>query len=172
MAARFSVARAARQLTSQAARRPSPFACQRWQRPQSIVEKRLFTVSAAAREKKYTDDHEWIELSDDKKTCTLGISTYAAHALGDVIYVELPSPEMEVSAGEAIGAVESVKSASDILSPVSGTVYEVNSALEDKPGQINIDPEDGSWIAKITLSEEPEGNLMSAEEYKAYTEDA
>ncbi|KAF1957727.1 hypothetical protein CC80DRAFT_409710 [Byssothecium circinans] len=172
MAARFSVARAARQLTSQAARRPSPFACQkRWQRPQ-MVEKRLFTVSAALKEKKYTEDHEWIELSEDGKTCTLGISTYAAHALGDVVFVELPQLELEVSAGEAIGAVESVKSASDILTPVSGTVAEVNNALEDKPGQLNKDPEGDSWIAKIALSGEPEGKLMSAEEYKAFTEDA
>jgi glycine cleavage system H protein len=103
---------------------------------------------------------------------TLGISTYAAHALGDVVFVELPQLEMDVSAGEAIGAVESVKSASDILTPVSGTIAEVNKTLEDKPGSLNKDPEGEFWIAKVTLSAEPEGTLMSAEEYKAFTEDA
>lgn len=79
---------------------------------------------------------------------------------------------MEVSEGEAIGAVESVKSASDILTPVSGTVAEVNSSLEEKPANINKDPEGDAWIAKITVSEEPAGNLMSAAEYKEFTEDA
>ena len=102
----------------------------------------------------------------------MGISEYATHALGDVVFVELPQVDLEVSAGDAIGAVESVKSASDILTPVSGTVAEVNNALEETPGQLNKDPEGGSWIAKIKLSGEPEGTLMNAEEYKAFTEEA
>ncbi|KAF1828871.1 hypothetical protein BDW02DRAFT_574506 [Decorospora gaudefroyi] len=172
MAARTSVARAVRQLssTAAAARRPSPFMCQRWA-AQASQQQRLFSVSAALREKKYTEDHEWIEMSSDGKTCTLGISTYAAKALGDVVYIELPQIEMDVSEGDAIGAVESVKSASDILTPVSGTVAEVNSELEEKPANINKDPEGAAWIAKITVAGEPGGKMMSAEEYAEFTED-
>lgn len=105
-------------------------------------------------------------------TDTLGISEYAAKALGDVVYIELPQVDLEVGEGDAIGAVESVKSASDILTPVSGTVAEVNSELESKPGDINKDPEGAAWIAKITVSEEPAGKLMSAAEYKDFTEEA
>lgn len=155
------------------------------------------------KEKKYTEDHEWIEMSVDGKTCmfeccqffyfrprrmqlhglkgrtvltftvgTLGISEYAAKALGDVVYIELPQTDLEVGEGDAIGAVESVKSASDILTPISGTVAEVNSVLEQKPGNINKDPEGDAWIAKITVSEQPTGKLMSKAEYTEFTEDA
>ncbi|KAH6875486.1 hypothetical protein J4E91_004512 [Alternaria rosae] len=169
MAARTSIARAARQFTSAAARRPSPFVCQRWQ--QATQKQRLFSVSAALKEKKYTEDHEWIEMSADGKTCTLGISEYAAKALGDVVYIELPQIEMDVSEGDAIGAVESVKSASDILTPISGTVAEVNSALEQTPGNVNKDPEGEAWIAKITVSGEPSGKTMTKEEYAEFTEE-
>ncbi|KAJ4338620.1 glycine cleavage system H-protein subunit [Ascochyta clinopodiicola] len=133
---------------------------------------RLFTVSAQLKEKKYTEDHEWIEMSADGKTCTLGISEYAAKALGDVVYIELPEVDLEVGEGDAIGAVESVKSASDILTPISGTVAEVNEGLQDKPGNINKDPEGEAWIAKITVSEEPAGKLMSKSEYTEFTEEA
>ncbi|OAL46413.1 glycine cleavage system H protein, mitochondrial precursor [Pyrenochaeta sp. DS3sAY3a] len=168
MAARSAVLRAARQLTFSA--RPSPFVCQRWtQIPQK---QRLFSVSAALKEKKYTEDHEWIELSADGKTCTLGISEYAAKALGDAVYIELPQVDIEVSEGDAIGAVESVKSASDILTPVAGTVVEVNSVLEQEAAKINKDPEGEFWIAKIAISGEPEGKLMSKSEYTAFTEEA
>lgn len=79
---------------------------------------------------------------------------------------------MDVSEGDAIGAVESVKSASDILTPISGTVAEVNSELEKTPANINKDPEGGAWIAKITVQGEPTGKMMSKEEYTAFTEDA
>ncbi|KAJ4355628.1 glycine cleavage system H-protein subunit [Didymosphaeria variabile] len=133
---------------------------------------RFSVARAALKEKKYTEDHEWIEASADGKTFTLGISEYAAKALGDVVYVELPEVDLEVGSGEAIGAVESVKSASDILSPIGGTVTEVNDALQEKPGNLNKDPEGDSWIAKIAISGEPEGKLMSKEEYTAFTEEA
>lgn len=103
---------------------------------------------------------------------TLGISEYAAKALGDVVYIELPQVDLEVSEGDAVGAVESVKSASDILTPVSGTVTEINSDLESKPGNINKDPEGDAWIAKITVSEEPTGKMMSKAEYTEFTEEA
>jgi glycine cleavage system H protein len=103
---------------------------------------------------------------------TLGISEYAAKALGDVVYIELPQVDQEVSGGDAIGAVESVKSASDILTPVSGTITEVNSALEEKPANINKDPEGDAWIARIAVTGEPEGTTMTKDEYTAFTEDA
>ena len=102
---------------------------------------------------------------------TLGISTYAANALGDVIYVELPSADLELGSGDTLGAVESVKSASDILTPVSGVVTEVNEGLETTPGNVNKDPEGDAWIAKIQVSGEPSGKTMTKEEYAAFTEE-
>lgn len=107
--------------------------------------------------------------------CTIGIigiSTYAASALGDVVFVELPTQDTQVSAGDTIGAVESVKSASDILTPVAGTILEGNAVLEEKPATINKAPEGEGWIAKIKVDnvEDLEG-LMDAEAYKEYTEE-
>jgi len=129
------------------------------------------------KDKKYTTEHEWIELSSDNKTGTIGISDYAAHALGDVVYVELPTTPMEVSAGDAIGAVESVKSASDINSPITCTIVKVNSLLEEKPGVINNAPEagdeGGGWIAKVEVGEEGVKDLeklMDAAEYQKFSE--
>lgn len=104
-------------------------------------------------------------------TGTLGISEYAAKALGDVVYIELPQVDMEVAEGDVIGAVESVKSASDILTPIAGVVSEVNEALETTPGNVNKDPEGDAWVAKITVSAEPKGKTMSKEEYAAFTEE-
>ncbi|KAF2112985.1 glycine cleavage H-protein-domain-containing protein [Lophiotrema nucula] len=170
MAARYAAARAVRQLASAAPRRASPFVCQRWQPAQ--IERRLFSVSSALKEKKYTEDHEWIETSADGKTVTLGISEYAAKALGDVVYIELPEVGLEVGAGEVIGAVESVKSASDILTPIGAKVVEINGTLEKTPGNINKDPEGDAWIAKLEPTGEPEGKIMSKKEYDAFTEDA
>lgn len=128
--------------------------------------------------KKYTKDHEWIELSDDKKTGTIGISEYAAHALGDVVYVELPTVPTEVAQGDAIGAVESVKSASDINAPISCTITAVNELLEEKPASINQGAEDdgagGGWVAKVEVSEvgvKDLDALMDAAAYKAFTEE-
>lgn len=111
------------------------------------------------------------EHSVDTPTGTIGISTYAANALGDVVYVELPTSDLEVKAGEAIGAVESVKSASDINSPVSGKIVEGNSVLEEKPGTINEDPEGSGWIAKIEVADSGEMEaLMDEGGYKEFTE--
>ena len=128
--------------------------------------------------KKYTKDHEWIELSEDGKTGTIGISDYAAHALGDVVYVELPTTPMEVAAGDSIGAVESVKSASDINSPISCTITSVNDLLEEKPATINKGPEDnssaGGWFAKVEVGEagvKDMDQLMDANAYKEFTEE-
>jgi glycine cleavage system H protein len=123
--------------------------------------------------KKYTPDHEWIELSSDSKTGTIGISTYAANALGDVVFVELPTLSLEVSRNDTIGSVESVKSASDIMTPVSGTITEANAVLEEKPSMINKSPEGEGWIAKIEVRDvkEIEG-LMDEVAYKKFTEES
>lgn len=106
----------------------------------------------------------------------IGISEYAAEALGDVVYVELPEEGKEVEAGDAIGAVESVKSAADINAPVACKVTHINLELEEKPNTINKVPEDdsagGGWIAKVSLDEQGVkdlAGLMDAEEYKAFT---
>jgi len=134
---------------------------------------RSFGASPRALVKKYTEDHEWIELGEDGKTGTIGISVYAAKALGDVVYVELPQLDLEVSQGESIGAVESVKSASDIMTPVSGKIVEINSVLEDKPATINKSPEGDGWLAKIEVSNASETEqLMDADGYKKFTEDS
>ncbi|KAI5807001.1 glycine cleavage H-protein-domain-containing protein [Geopyxis carbonaria] len=124
--------------------------------------------------KKYTEDHEWVSLDTESRIATIGVTAYAANSLGDVVYVELPSVSSEVTAGESFGAVESVKSASDIMAPVSGEVVESNSALEDKPGLINKSPEDEAWIVKVQLAEGGEAavsELMDDAAYKTFTEE-
>jgi len=103
---------------------------------------------------------------------TIGITNYAANALGDVVYVELPQPDLEVSKGDTIGAVESVKSASDIMTPVSGKIVEANNVLEEKPGTINKGPETDGWLAKIQIADQGElEGLMDADGYKTFTEE-
>ncbi|KAL7272039.1 glycine cleavage system H-protein subunit [Rhizina undulata] len=138
------------------------------------VPARGFTVSSRFNEitKRYTQDHEWIsvDLTASEPIGTIGITEYAQSALGDVVYVELPSTETDVSQNDAIGAVESVKSASDILSPVSGTIVEVNDALADKSSFINKSAEEQGWIAKIRLSDVGELDaLMDQTAYDAFT---
>lgn len=106
-------------------------------------------------------------------TGTIGISEYAAKALGDVVFVELPTADLEVGQGDSIGAVESVKSASDIMTPVSGRIIEANNALEEKPGTINKSPEGDGWLAKIECSSPEELDaLMDGEGYQKFTEEA
>ncbi|KAL2132118.1 hypothetical protein VTI74DRAFT_4207 [Chaetomium olivicolor] len=137
---------------------------------------RPFSITASNAIRKYTKEHEWIDLSADKKTGVLGISEYAAKALGDIVYVELPDEGREVQAGDAIGAVESVKSAADINAPISCKITQINLALEEKPGTINQVAEDdshgGGWIAKVEVTEQGvkdlEG-LMDLEAYKEFT---
>lgn len=102
---------------------------------------------------------------------TIGISTYAAKALGDVVYIELPTLDTEISAGDTIGAVESVKSASDIQSPLAGKVIATNDVLEAKPGTINEAPEGKGWIAKLEVGQEEVKGLMNGEEYRKFTEE-
>lgn len=145
-----------------------------WQSP-SI---RAFSMTASREIRKYTKDHEWVDLNADKTSGVIGISSYAAEELGDVVYVELPEADKTVAAGDAIGAVESVKSAADINAPITCTVTDVNLVLEEKPGQINAVPEDdshgGGWICKVAVDEQGVQDfekLMTAEEYKAFTGD-
>ena len=117
----------------------------------------------------YTKEHEWVSI--DGKIATIGISNYAQEALGDITYIELPSEDDEVEQFEQLASVESVKAATDIFSPMSGKVIEVNEALEEKPGLINKSPYDKGWIAKIEISDMDEAsNLMTAEEYQKYLE--
>ncbi|KAI7301420.1 hypothetical protein KC315_g16652 [Hortaea werneckii] len=144
----------------------------RAQRPAFTPAVRSFTASARSFEKRYTEDHEWIDTSNPE-AATIGISTYAAKALGDVVYVELPQIDMEVNKGDAIGAVESVKSASDIMTPVSGVITEVNSSLEEKPSKINSSPEGDGWLAKVKMTSQDEvQGLMDAEAYRKFTEES
>ena len=113
----------------------------------------------------YMESHEYVKVEGDFGF--IGITDYAQHELGNVVYVDMPEVDDEVSAGEDFGAVESVKAASDLMSPVSGTVVEVNEALEDEPGLINKDAFE-NWIIKVELSDKSElDNLMDAAAYKA-----
>ena len=114
----------------------------------------------------YTKDHEWLKKEGEK--VYVGITDYAQHSLGDIVFVELPEPESSFSAGDVLGVVESVKAASDVYSPVSGTVMNVNRILEDDPGKINSDPY-GSWMAEIRFSNPEEmEKLMTEKEYSEF----
>lgn len=113
----------------------------------------------------YSPSHEYIIV--DGNVGLIGITDYAQHQLGNIVYVDLPEDGDEVTAGEDFGAVESVKAASDLISPVSGTVIEVNEALVDEPGLINKDAM-GTWMIKVELSDESElESLLDEEGYKA-----
>ena len=113
----------------------------------------------------YSESHEYVKVEGDFGF--IGITDYAQHELGNVVYVDMPEVDDEVTAGEEFGAVESVKAASDLMSPVSGTVVEVNEALEDEPGLINKDAFK-NWIIKVELSDKSElEGLMDAAAYKA-----
>ena len=117
----------------------------------------------------YSKSHEFVKVEGDE--AYIGITDYAQHELGNIVYVDLPEVDDEVSAGEDFGAVESVKAASDLTSPVSGTVVEVNENLEDQPELINKDAF-GNWIVKVKLADKSElDNLMNAEDYKKMIED-
>ncbi|MGQ0660799.1 glycine cleavage system protein GcvH [Sphingosinicella sp.] len=117
----------------------------------------------------YTQEHEWIAVEGDQ--ATVGITDYAQSQLGDVVFVEVPEAGREVSKGGEAAVVESVKAASDVYAPVSGTVTEGNQALADQPDLVNSDPEGEGWFFKLTLGDtgELEG-LMNADQYKAYCE--
>ena len=116
----------------------------------------------------YSESHEYVRVEGDFGF--IGITDYAQNALGNVVYVDMPDVDDEVEAGEEFGAVESVKAASDLYSPVSGTVVEINEALEDQPELINQDAFE-NWIIKVQLSDKSElDSLMNAADYTAFCE--
>ena len=118
---------------------------------------------------KYSKDHEWVGI--DGETATIGITNYAQVQLGDIVYVELPEIGMVADRDEAICAVESVKTAADVMTPVSGEVLEVNEKLEDNPELINEDPY-SAWIMKIQMADLSDlDNLLSEDEYAAFCEE-
>ncbi len=112
----------------------------------------------------YTKEHEWVLIEDD--LVTLGITDYAQSELGDVVFVELPEVGDEVEAAESFGTIEAVKTVSELFSPITGTVVEVNEALADSPDLVNKDPYGEGWMIKLKYTEIPEENLLSAAEYK------
>ena len=117
---------------------------------------------------KYADSHEWVKVEGN--VGIIGISDYAQHSLGDIVYVDLPSEGDEISKDEEFGAVESVKAASDLYSPVSGTIIEINSALESEPELINQDAYE-NWIIKIELADPSElDSLLDAAAYEKICE--
>jgi len=115
----------------------------------------------------FTEDHEWIDVDGD--VGTVGISDYAQGALGDIVFVDGPEEGRELSKGDEAAVVESVKAASDVYAPVSGTVIEGNAQLSDEPGLVNTDPEGEGWFFKITLSDASElEGLMDETAYAAF----
>lgn len=115
---------------------------------------------------KYTKSHEWVRVSGD--FATIGITDHAQHELTDIVFVELPDAGRKVKAGEACAVVESVKTASDIYSPVSGEILETNKAVVDDPALVNKEPHAGGWFFKIKLSSPAElDSLLTPEKYKA-----
>ncbi len=116
---------------------------------------------------RYTSEHEWIQVRGE--TGTVGITDYAQHALGDVVFVELPKVGTPCVAGQPFGTVESVKAVSEIYAPVTGEVLEVNTALADAPETINKDPHGAAWMIKLRLAHPQElAKLMDAAGYQAY----
>ena len=116
---------------------------------------------------RYTAEHEWIAVDGD--TATIGVTAFAAEQLGDIVFVGLPAVGDAVTAGAICGELESTKSVSDLYSPVTGTVTEVNAAVIDDPALVNSEPFEGGWLFRVTLAGIPTG-LLSAAEYIDLTE--
>jgi glycine cleavage system H protein len=116
---------------------------------------------------RYTKEHEWIDVKDG--VATIGITDYAQHELGDVVFVELPKVGTKTVAGKSFGTVESVKAVSELYAPAAGEVIDVNAALQNTPEKINTDPHGAGWLIKIRLSNAAEiSGLMDAAAYEAY----
>ncbi|QYJ16169.1 Glycine cleavage system H protein [Rubrobacter xylanophilus DSM 9941] len=118
-------------------------------------------MSEIPQDLQYTRTHEWARVEDE--TATVGITDHAQEELGDVVFVELPEVGSSVESGEPFGTIESVKAVSDLYSPVSGEVTEVNTSLEESPEKVNEDPYGEGWLIRVRLSSEPE--LLSPAEY-------
>jgi len=116
---------------------------------------------------RYTKDHEWVLVEGD--TGTVGITDHAQQELGDIVYVDLPKVGTKVEQGKSLGSVESVKAVSDIYSPVSGEVVEINSSLADAPEKLNTDPHGEAWLVRMKLNAPDEvKSLLSAADYQEY----
>ncbi len=114
---------------------------------------------------KYSDDHEWLFVEDN--IGTIGITEYAQSELGDIVFVDIDPDLAEINKGETLGTIEAVKTVSDLLSPCSGKVIEINTALADAPEDVNTDPYGNGWMIKIEMSDMSEvENLLDAEAYK------
>jgi glycine cleavage system H protein len=119
---------------------------------------------------RYTKQHEWIDVKDG--VGTIGITDYAQHELGDVVFVELPKAGAKIEAGKSFGTVESVKAVSEIYAPVSGQVVEANSELEATPEKVNSDPHGTAWLIRITLTDQAQvAKLMDAKGYETFIAD-
>ncbi|AOR76083.1 glycine cleavage system protein GcvH [Novosphingobium resinovorum] len=117
----------------------------------------------------FSEDHEWIEVEGDLGT--VGITDYAQGQLGDITFVEVPAEGASVSKGDSVSVVDSVKAASDVYTPVSGTIAAVNEALVDQPELVNTEAETGGWLFRVTLSDAAElGTLMDEAAYKSYVD--
>ncbi len=120
-------------------------------------------------ELKYTDEHEWAKIEDE--LVVIGITDYAQDALGEIVYIELPSEGDEITKGDSFGGVESTKSVSDLYAPVSGEVVEVNESLLDSPETINEDPYGDGWLIKVRVHDSDEfDDLMDSEQYSKFIE--
>ncbi|AKS67626.1 glycine cleavage system protein H [Staphylococcus schleiferi] len=120
---------------------------------------------AVPSELKYSKEHEWVKV--EGQTATIGITDFAQSELGDIVFVELPEAEDELTEGETFGSVESVKTVSELYSPVSGKVIEVNEGLEDEPEAVNESPYEKAWMVKVELSDESQLDaLLSAADYE------
>jgi glycine cleavage system H protein len=116
---------------------------------------------------RYTTQHEWIDAKDG--VGTIGITDYAQHELGDVVFVELPKPGAKVQAGKSFGTVESVKAVSEIYAPVSGEVVQANADLEATPEKLNSDPHKSAWLIRVKLADQAElAKLMDAKAYEDF----
>ncbi len=116
----------------------------------------------------YSKDHEWVRTEGD--IAVIGITDYAQNSLGDVVYVELPKPGENFSANESFGSVESVKAVSEMFTPVSGAVVEVNDSLNDEPEKVNADPYGEGWMVRLKMSNQGEvDSLLTAAEYEDFT---
>lgn len=114
----------------------------------------------------YTEDHEWVKIEND--IVTIGISDFAQSSLGDIVFVELPEEGTKLESGASFGVVESIKSVSDLYTPVTGSITEKNTTVEETPESLNSYPYD-SWLVKIKLQDESQTkNLMNAEQYKSF----
>jgi glycine cleavage system H protein len=120
-------------------------------------------------EKKYTKEHEWVEVDGD--TATVGITNHAQESLGDIVFIDLPTVGKEVKSNEELCVIESVKAASDIYAPIDGEVIEINNNLNDDASIVNQDPEKDGWIFKMKISDPSQyNNLMTLDEYLASLE--